>query len=172
MARAKLTANERLAKLPGTSAKTRLRKLVCSEECGYPPMRVSRAAIEQGLPTCVCGAQFWPWDLEDLALAVSAGSMSAETWASHPLVVEFGRELDKVERGQHGHRKHADRLDGASAIATLRVTSSVASDNATARLNAARAGGAARAARAAGLPVPTGRDAVSVVAPVDDGIPF
>lgn len=145
---AKKPAAERLAALPGGSAKTRLRALRCVDACGYPPVRCSRKAIEHGLPMCPCGAQLAPWDLEDLALALSAGSMSADQWAAHPLVMEFQREYERVTRGQQGHRKRGmAALDSPDAIATLRVMSSVSEDAGKARLNAARSNGALKAAR-------------------------
>jgi len=150
-------AAEKLAELPGNASKTRLRKLVCSESCGYPPMRVSRRAIELGLPTCPCGGKLWPWDLEDLYVALQAGSLTRDEWEAHPLVIEFGRELDRVQRGQHGHIKRAAHLDNAEAIATLRVQLAVAEDAAELRrtgatrarrerLNAADPAAAARVA--------------------------
>lgn len=164
------TAAEKLAALPGSSSKTRLRKLVCSDECGYPPLRVSRSAIAMGLPTCVCGAVCWPWDLDDIELARASGSLSAVLHERHPLVAEFRVQWDRVTRGQHGHSRRG-RLDAPDAIASLRVMASVSEDAAAARLNAARGQGAARAARLA-------IDGASVVLPrtamtrESDSIPF
>lgn len=139
---------ERAARLPGHASKTRLRKLVCADGCGYPPVRCSRAAIEQGLPSCPCGAVLWPWDLEDVELALAAGSLDPALYDAHPLVTEFRREWAKVTRGQHGHQKRASQLDSPDAIASLRVGQAVHQDAQASRLDAARAGGHVRQARA------------------------
>lgn len=138
-------AAAKLAALPGAAAKTRLRKLVCAEDCGYPPIRVSRRAIALGLPCCPCGAALWPWDLDDLAFARSQGSLSDDQWTAHPLVQEFEREYAAVTQGQQGHRKRGwQALESPDALATLRVTLGVVEDAARARREGARCARAER----------------------------
>lgn len=128
-----------LVTMPGASKTTRLRKLVCSDDCGYPPLRASRAAIAKGLPRCVCGAVFWPWDLDDIELARSAGHLSDEQYASHPLVREFQRQWASVTQGQKGHANRGHKLESPDVLAALRVAQSVREDNRAAQLRAARA---------------------------------
>lgn len=116
---------------------TRLRKLVCSADCGFPPLRCSRAAIAAGLPTCPCGELLWPWDVEDVDAAHAAGHLSDEQRASHPLVIEFERQCNSVAKGQ-AWTGSARQLQDPAALALLRVAESVAESNREAKLAAAR----------------------------------
>lgn len=120
-------------------AGTRLRKLVCSDQCGYPPLRLSRAAISMGLPTCPCGAILWPWDLDDVGIAHDAGHLSDEQYSSHPLVQAYERECGSIAHGQawDGSADTA-RLNDPSAGAAWRVAAAVRQESKSNQLAAAR----------------------------------
>lgn len=123
------------ARLPGTARTTRLRKLVCSDECGYIA-RVSRAAIDRGLPACPCGGILWPWDLEDVHRAARAGHLTSAQVAAHPLVQEWAQERASILHGQagaagagRGGLRIANRqLQQPDALAALRVARNVRAD--------------------------------------------
>lgn len=122
---------------------TRLRKLVCSDDCGYPPLRVSRAAIDAGLPTCRCGAIFWPWDLDDLLRAVDAGHLSEDQLGEHPLWLEYQHQCGSVGHGQAwtGKSRRADGTDYETpeAKAAYRVAAAVSEQARANKLASARA---------------------------------
>lgn len=150
MPRAKTDPLQLAARLPGAPRQrttkdgkkisgTRLRKLVCSDDCGYPPLRVSRAAIDQGLPVCQCGATFWPWDLDDVYRAHAAGHLTDRQLADHPLEREYQHEVASFLQGQKGSkRKPASELSSPESTAYLRVAQAVHAGNTLARANAAR----------------------------------
>jgi hypothetical protein len=124
-------------------AGTRLRKVVCSDGCGYPPLRLSRAAIRQGLPSCPCGAIFWPWDLDDIEIARQAGALTDEQADSHPLVQQYKHEAASAVQGQAGPGRAlgADTSSWASPDekAEWRVRHAVAASNQDAKRRAATA---------------------------------
>lgn len=120
---------------------TRLRKLACSDGCGYIA-RVSRAAIDRGLPTCCCGGTLWPWDLDDVQRAAEAGHLTAEQYAAHPLVIEYEREINSVYHGQAGPGSallaETEHYRTPEAIAAWRVATAVRESNHAAQVTAAR----------------------------------
>jgi hypothetical protein len=124
-------------------AGTRLRKVVCSDGCGYPPLRLSRAAIDRGLPICPCGAVFWPWDLDDVWRAGEAGSLTPEQVDAHPLVREYKAQAASVVHGQAGPGMalgaRTDHWASPDEKAAWRVAAAVRESNLEAQLAAARA---------------------------------
>jgi hypothetical protein len=86
--------------LPGAPARTRLRKLECPE-CGYI-VRVSRACIVRGLPSCCCGELLVPATLEDATLAFQAGHLPAGVFAEHPEQVAYAAACASIGHGRSG----------------------------------------------------------------------
>ena len=138
--RAERAAERAIRSAAGTASSTRLRKLVCSSECGYPPARVSRAAIKAGLPVCPCGALMWPEALEDAALAHEHGHLTSAQLEDHPERVELAREEWSVAHGQAStaQRKGYDSVSPAGLVAWARVLESRQARAQEHRLNALR----------------------------------
>lgn len=132
-------ALERASNLPGARARTRLRKLQCSDGCGYI-VRVSRATMLRGLPGCPCcpGAVLWPWDVDDVEACALADVLSREQYERHPLVVEYERQRASVLHGQ-AWKGDAHTVETPDSIALLRVARMVREDAVANQLAAARA---------------------------------
>lgn len=105
----------------GTAATTRLRKLECEAGCGYI-VRVSRAAMDKGLPSCCCGALLAPAALEDAIRAHEHGHLSDEQLAAHPEHEAYWREQSSVLHGQ----ARAGGLSWAGQRKTMREPADVA----------------------------------------------
>jgi hypothetical protein len=121
---------------------TRLRKVVCSDACGYPPLRLSRAAIDRGLPVCPCGAIFWPWDLDDIERARAAGHLTDQQADGHPLVQQYKQEAASAVQGQAGPGRalgaRTEHWASPDEKAEWRVAVAVRESNLAAQLAAAR----------------------------------
>ncbi len=103
------------SKSRGTAATTRLRKLECDAGCGYI-VRVSRAAMLRGLPSCYCGGQLAPDTLEDALACVEAGVMPAGALEDHGEHAQYMRELSSITRGQASHVQRGAQSRGTLAV--------------------------------------------------------
>lgn len=112
----------------GSARTTRLRKLECDSGCGYI-VRVSRAAMLRGLPTCGarledgsrCGGTLWPSTLEDAEACLAAGVLSSGDLAVHPERCEYTRQLSSILHGQAAHVQRGRKTRQPEALAHERL---------------------------------------------------